>query len=481
MSKIPLKQLVRQQLAANAKKQAVKQVNTKNLKRVAFQITTNSGASYKELARRMALQEIPSYTILSDWLWDLFDKSGLLKQNLVQYKKTSSLIPKQVRDEDLDTAYAKGLGFTLEDPKGEGNEEPLNTPGLFFKEQNQLWLPVGIHRHWYSLEILKADLFPVIEIPETIMKSVPMGTILNMSRFDNSVIKQNKNSTIKQDAYSVKDTFKHWLIETNKEYRSLSPQEQESYFLELLSNRYRLQTKYPEYWHRLYKIGQEMSSVHKPVTIRNHLLKERGGYNSFRNGKIDVVKTSARKNWTELEQTNMFVDNLGKKFEITLCEGGNQQEQTVLARIPRKRLTEGHPIKGVICGTGSSPTSILHSRINSLQLFLPLGVQGGFYLMRDLLLVNYGDGFFKFPQFHEGLSNENVEIGNKKFLFSCDPEDETSVWEEVSVSQVLDFLQQHLNKYPKSHEFIGDDWVVNSLQTLVFPKNSTIEEIPKRQ
>lgn len=469
----------------------IKKINTK---KVALEITSISGSSYRELARRIRILNIPSYNKIAVWLDSLFDKNtNYLNSSTIKWMRISSLTAKQVRDEAVDTAHAKGgLNFTLESEDGESHI-PLNTPGLFYKEGPMNFIPVGLHRFYRAKNILKADLYPVIEIPESLIREVGMPAILDICRFDNSVTHQNKKSTLSQDAFSVYSTYKQKLQETDPSFNNKTLKEIEDKITEILGDKFNCKEKFPQHWKGIYEVAKTMSCASGPVEIRNHIFKETvsSGFKAFYNAKIDQVKDSLKKTHKSLEEQNKKDSNLLKEsnnrfysniddsiFEITLCEGGNQQEQNCLARLSRKRLNDKNiPIIGIICGVGSSKSAVLQSRISFLELFLPLAAVQGFNVVEQLLLANYKDGFWKYPQFMDGLKSEVFQYGENKFEISCDPENDTDEWEKVSVNYVIDFLRKQYNKNPNSCKFVDYD---SDVEKIIMPKNCIVKQVENK-
>lgn len=460
----------------------MKNVDKKQERNVAVEITPFSGLSYKELSRRLKLFDIKDYTILSDWLDSLFDEDGLLEKSNVKMVDINQLIEMQVRDEKVDTAYAKSLNFTLESLKDKnGNELPdqnvvaLNTPGIAYNQSGNLYLPIGLHRYWKAKSLGSAR-YPVILVPQDVMTKVSMTSLHAMCRLDNSVIHSAKGSTLAQDAASVLEVFRQRLIDNPLQSNAPS-------FDEIMMDKVSCRDKYPMYWDLLRKIASNASVAHGAVQIRNHIFKEtlKSGFKSFLNGKIDQVRTSLKKTHSPVLKDGKEVGNrfsskedVKSEFEITLCEGGQQQEQNTLARLSRKRETENIPIIGIICGTGSSTAALLKSRVSFLELYLPLAVSQGIDVVEKLLKANYCDGFLKYPQFIQGLDKQEINIGKKKYEISCPAESETADWEEVSIDSVISFLRKYHLANPKSLAFSGYE---EEIGNLVFPSNSKVEEV----
>ena len=451
-------------------------------RRVAFEITPFSGQAYKELSRRMRFFDIPDFTILADWLDSLFDEDGILKESVVTMTDIDQLIEMQVRDEKVDTAYAKSLNFTLDylldengEPLPDQNVVALNTPGISYNQSGNQYLPIGLHRFWKA-KSLGASRYPVICVPEHILAKVSIISLHAMCRLDNSVIHQAKTSTLAQDAASVCEVFRQRLIDNPLEENADS-------FEQITADKATCRDKYPQYWELLRNIASSASVAHGAIQIRNHIFKEtlRSGFKSFLNGKIDQVRTSLKKTHSPVlkdgeESGNKFYSNEDDKhqFEITLCEGGNQQEQNTLARISRKRVTENIPIIGIICGTGPSASALLKSRISFLELFLPLAVNYNFDVVEKLLRANYRDGFWKYPQFIQGLEKQEIDIGGKKYQVSCPAESEVVDWEVVSIDSVVSFLRRYHFANPKSLVFNGYE---EEIGKLVLPNNSVVVEV----
>lgn len=449
---------------------------------VAFEITPNSGQSYKELARRLHNLEIDDFTIIANWLMSLFDENGLLIKDKVRWINVNNLLEDQVRDEKVDTAYAKSLNFTLEALKDDqGNEIPdqnivaLNTPGVCYKLSGNLKLPIGLHRFWKAKEI-GAFRFPVIQIPDDILSSVSMKSIHAMCRMDNSVIHQAKSSTLAQDAATVLEIFAQYYQDRQLQGVDLP------LFDDIVKDKAICREQYPEYWELLRVIASQVSVAHGAVQIRNHLFKEivKSGFKSFLNGKIDQVRSSLKKTHAPhiedgREVGNKFISNNDKSvFEITLCEGGQQQEQNSLARLSRKRVTEGGVIIGIICGVGASTSALITSRISSLELFLPLAANNGFDVVEKILTANYKDGFLKYPQFIQGLEKQSFKIGNKEYEISCPAEDDSGEWKKISVQQVISFLRRFHLKNPNAVAF---EEYEEEIGKLVLPENCVVKEV----
>lgn len=445
--------------------------------KVAFKINSSSGVSYRELGVRLSSTGIPSFMKFGEWLLNLFDpKTGLLKQDKVDWVRVDTIKEKQVRDEKVDTAHAKNLNFTLEGPE----EIPLNTPGVGYMDSNDLALVISLHRFYRAKSILNAGWYPLIIIPDEIVREVSIKVIHDACRIDNSVIHQGKPSTLTCDAESIFSAYKQKLLETDDSFKEMSQEEREEYISLVFADKETLREQYKHHWEGLRTLAQQMSCAHGPTEIINQIFKEilRSGFHSYRTGKIDQVKDSLRQRFKNVEQS-VFADANNNKFEITLLEGSNQQEQNVLARIPRKRLEEPLlPIYGIICGTGNTKSAVLQGRIRALELFLPLAAKQGFSVVESLINANYGDGFYKYPQFGDGLENQEFRVGNKKYEVTCEPEHDNCQWEFVSTNSVIDFLKDHCKKHPGRLVFSNDETTLSKLVSYCLPKGSTVKEKP---
>lgn len=454
----------------------------KKRKRVAFEITPSSGQSYKELARRMRMFDIPDYSTLSDWLESLFDENGILQEKHVTWFDINQLQEMQVRDEKVDTAHAKALPFTLEpdlddngEPLSEENVVPLNTPGMGYSQSGNYFVPISLHRFWKAKN-LGASYYPLILIPKEILDKVSMTSIHAMCRLDNSVIHQAKSSTLAQDAFSVLEVFRQRIEDNPLEKNAPS-------FEEITADKVVCKEKYPKYWELFSTLAKSASVTHGPTMIRNYIFKQtlKSGFKSFLNGKIDQVRSSLKKTHSPVIDekgkevgSKFFSKDRKSKFEITICEGGNQQEQNVLARISKKRVQEKIPIFGIICGTGASTEALIKRRIAFLELFLPLAVNQGFSVVEHLLRANYSDGFWKYPQFIQGLHKQFVKIGNTNYEITCPAEDEIEEWERVSVDSVISFLRKYHLANPKALDF---EKYEKEIGKLVFPKDCEVVEV----
>jgi hypothetical protein len=398
-------------------------------------------------------------------------------ENDVKQEPTSQLNPNQTREKEVDTAKANSLQF--------GYDEALDVPLFWFRDPTtgKKMVLFGNHRLYKGKNTLEADSMPGIEITHGVagMSSELLGVV---GKFDNSKRRKENLSSLEEDSRATLQAVRAWMRE-DPVYGAITD---ESEIKRILSDKEILKEEHPELWEKI-NAAADISLVNSKTEIINHMLGNNDNFRPYRLGKSDAV-------YTLLEEVfgASVVDrgentichpsfNDGKKTTICLADGGQQLEQGYVRGM--KKLIAEETLVWVNSGIGNSKSSVIGSRIKTLEILCLLlhyeGLEKGIESIRKM----YGGGIMLFPNFKEGLDGTKFKVGKKSYNVEIEPEMADS-FSDFKVMPIDDILRGLLKTYVREREnFIENKEVKftsfpHELKGFIFPTLISIKDTPKR-